>query len=114
MEGYLRRLAAVRPGLPGRRACSPRCWPSSRCRSTRGTSAQADFGYAETLLTLVILTSILLRAGIGEAFVRHWYDDAGRRARARRLARTTTSFVLITTTLALIAGLLPSPARCRG
>ncbi len=31
---------------------------------------EAEFGYAETLLTLVILTSILLRFGMGEAFVR--------------------------------------------
>ncbi len=66
---------------------------------------EAEFGYAETLLTLVILTSILLRFGMGEAFVRLWFDDehAGRR---RRLARTTTGFVLISTTVALVAGVL--------
>ncbi|MEA2287525.1 MAG: hypothetical protein QOJ21_3568 [Solirubrobacteraceae bacterium] len=60
---------------------------------------RADLGYAETLLTAIILVSILLRFGIGEAFVRFWFDDedAGRRD---RLARTTTGFVLMTTTIA--------------
>ena len=67
--------------------------------------SEADFGYAETLLTLVILTSILLRFGMGEAFVRIWFDDE-HEARRRRLARTTTGFVLITTTVALLAGVL--------
>lgn len=67
--------------------------------------SEADFGYAETLLTLVILTSILLRFGMGEAFVRIWFDDE-HEDRRRRLARTTTGFVLITTTVALIAGVL--------
>ncbi len=64
----------------------------------------ADFGYAETLLTLVILSSILLRAGLGEALIRHWAeadDDAARAA----LARTTTGVVLATSTLALLAGI---------
>jgi O-antigen/teichoic acid export membrane protein len=65
---------------------------------------QAEFGYAETLLTLVILTSILLRAGMGEAFLRMWFDDEDA-LRRRRLARTTTGVVLLTTTIALIAGI---------
>ncbi|MCD6726077.1 MAG: lipopolysaccharide biosynthesis protein [Solirubrobacteraceae bacterium] len=64
-----------------------------------------DFGYAETLLTIVILTSILLRAGMGEAFVRHWFDDE-HAERRRHLARATTSFVLVSTTVALVAGVL--------
>ena len=55
---------------------------------------RAELGYAETLLTAIILVSILLRFGVGEAFVRFWFDDAdaGRRpgaggARRRRTAR---------------------------
>lgn len=64
-----------------------------------------DFGYAETLLTIVILTSILLRAGMGEAFVRHWFDEPEGPQRTR-LARTTTTFVLVTTSLAALAGVL--------
>jgi O-antigen/teichoic acid export membrane protein len=63
---------------------------------------RAELGYAETLLTAIILVSILLRFGIGEAFVRFWFDDADR-ARRDHLARTTTSFVLVTTTAAGIA-----------
>lgn len=66
---------------------------------------EADFGYAETILTLVILASILLRFGLGEAFVRYWHGADGADAR-RRLARTTTGFVLVSTTVALVAGIL--------
>lgn len=71
---------------------------------TRSLTA-AEFGYAETLLTLVILTSILLRAGLGEAFIRHWHEAGGDDAR-RHLVRTTSGFVLISSTLALVAGVL--------
>ena len=39
---------------------------------TRALSA-ADFGVAETLLTFIILASILLRLGLGEAFVRFYF-----------------------------------------
>jgi len=66
--------------------------------------SEADFGYAETILTLVILASILLRFGLGEAFVRYWHAAEGPDAR-RRLARTTTGFVLVSTTVALVAGI---------
>ena len=41
---------------------------------TRALS-RSDFGIAETLLTFIILASILLRFGLGEAFVRFWFDD---------------------------------------
>src|SRR3954449_12925406 len=64
---------------------------------------RAELGYAETLLTAIILVSILLRFGIGEAFVRFWFDDEDA-DRRERLARTTTGFVLITTTAAGIPG----------
>jgi O-antigen/teichoic acid export membrane protein len=63
----------------------------------------ADYGYAETLLTFIILVSILLRAGVGEAFVRFWFDDDDH-ARRLRLARSTTAFVLVTSTLAAALG----------
>lgn len=64
----------------------------------------AEYGYAETLLTFVILGSILLRVGIGEAFVRFWFDDEDP-VRRERLARTTVTVVLATTTAAALAGL---------
>jgi O-antigen/teichoic acid export membrane protein len=62
---------------------------------------RAELGYAETLLTAIILVSILLRFGIGEAFVRFYFDDADQ-GRRDRLAQTTTSFALVTTTLAAL------------
>ena len=36
----------------------------------------SGYGYVETLLTAVILLSIVLRLGVGEAFIRFYYDDA--------------------------------------
>lgn len=66
--------------------------------------SRADYGYAETLLTFIILSSILLRAGIGEAFVRFWFDDEDPERR-ERLARTTVSVVLATSTVATLVGL---------
>ncbi len=60
------------------------------------------YGAAETLLTAVILSSILLRVGIGEAFIRFYFDDTDV-ARRDRIARTATATVAWTTTLAAIA-----------
>src|SRR5215207_7527250 len=67
---------------------------------TRALS-KADFGIAETLLTFIILASILLRFGLGEAFVRYYlaHDDG---AEQTRLAKTTTATVLLTTTAAAL------------
>jgi len=61
-----------------------------------------ELGYAETLLTAIILASILLRLGLGEAFVRFWFDEEDP-ARRIRLARATTATVLATTTVAALA-----------
>lgn len=59
----------------------------------------ADYGTAELLLTSVILASIVVRLGIGEAFVRfHFHDEDP--ARRRALARTATGALLLTTTIA--------------
>jgi O-antigen/teichoic acid export membrane protein len=69
---------------------------------TRALS-RADFGVAETLLTFIILTSILLRGGLGEAFVRFYFATEEGAAR-ERLARTTTATVLLTTTAAAAVG----------
>jgi O-antigen/teichoic acid export membrane protein len=64
----------------------------------------ADYGAAETLLTAVILTSIVLRLGIGEAFVRFYFDDEDR-ARRDRIAATTVIAVAVSTTVAALAAL---------
>jgi O-antigen/teichoic acid export membrane protein len=64
---------------------------------TRHLGTEA-YGAAETLLTAVILASILLRAGVGEAFIRFYFDDDDQ-ARRERIARTATATVAWTTTL---------------
>jgi O-antigen/teichoic acid export membrane protein len=75
---------------------------------TRALS-RSDFGVAETLLTFIILASILLRLGLGEAFVR-FYFATPQGAERDRLARTTTTTVLLTTTAAaLLAAALAGP-----
>ncbi|MGE4426812.1 MAG: lipopolysaccharide biosynthesis protein [Solirubrobacteraceae bacterium] len=59
--------------------------------------AEAELGWAETLLTWIILLSILLRAGLQEALLRHWFhdDDPARRG---RLARRVLGVVLVGST----------------
>jgi O-antigen/teichoic acid export membrane protein len=70
---------------------------------------EAELGYAETLLTAIILVSIVLRFGVGEAFVRFYFDDDDPQRRDR-LARRTVSFVLVTSTIvALVALALAGP-----
>src|SRR5436309_1841362 len=57
----------------------------------------SELGYAETLLTAIILLSIVLRLGVGEAFVRFWFDDEDP-ARRRALAHTATAWTLYAST----------------
>ncbi|MCW2996635.1 MAG: hypothetical protein JWN65_184 [Solirubrobacterales bacterium] len=64
----------------------------------------ADYGYAETLLTFIIFTSILLRLGLGEAFVRFWFDDDDRE-RQVELARTTTGLTALVASVATLVAL---------
>ena len=66
--------------------------------------APSAYGAAEILLTAVILSSILLRVGVGEAFVRFYFDDDDQERRAR-IARTATATVAWTTTLAVLVAL---------
>jgi O-antigen/teichoic acid export membrane protein len=75
---------------------------------TRHLDAKA-YGAAESLLTAVILFSILARAGVGEAFIRFYFDDEDT-ARRERIARTATAAVAWTTTLAsLLAVVFAGP-----
>jgi O-antigen/teichoic acid export membrane protein len=67
---------------------------------TRHLGTEA-YGAAETLLTAVILSSILLRVGVGEAFVRFYFDDEDS-ARRERIARSATATVAWTTTVAAL------------
>jgi O-antigen/teichoic acid export membrane protein len=61
----------------------------------------AGYGAANSLLTAVILASIFLRVGVGEAFIRFYFDDQDL-ARRDRIARTATATVAWTTTLAAL------------
>jgi len=75
---------------------------------TRHLNAEA-YGVAETLLTAVVLVSILLRVGVGEAFIRFYFDDEDLERRAR-IARTATATVAWTTSLAaLLAVIFAAP-----
>jgi O-antigen/teichoic acid export membrane protein len=65
---------------------------------TRHVSTQA-YGAAETLFTTVILWSILLRGGVGEAFIRFYFDDEDE-ARRTRIARSAAATVAWSTTIA--------------
>ena len=64
----------------------------------------AGYGTYNSLLTAVILFSIVLRLGVGEAFVRFYFTDADE-ARRARIARTATATVAWTTTLASLLAL---------
>ncbi|HEV7528683.1 MAG TPA: lipopolysaccharide biosynthesis protein [Solirubrobacteraceae bacterium] len=65
----------------------------------------AGYGAANSLLTAVILASIFLRVGVGEAFIRFYFDDEDV-ARRDRIARTATATVAWTTTLAALLAVL--------
>jgi O-antigen/teichoic acid export membrane protein len=72
----------------------------------------AAYGAAESLLTAVILASILLRGGVGEAFIRFYFDDEDL-ARRKRIARTATATVAWTTTVAALLAVVFSGALSR-
>jgi O-antigen/teichoic acid export membrane protein len=63
------------------------------------------YGAYQSLLTAVILSSIFLRVGLGEAFVRFYFVDRDTERRAR-IARTVTATVAWTTTLAAVVALV--------
>jgi O-antigen/teichoic acid export membrane protein len=61
----------------------------------------AGYGAANSLLTAVILSSIFLRVGVGEAFIRFYFDDDDV-LRRERIARTATATVAWTTSVAAL------------
>jgi O-antigen/teichoic acid export membrane protein len=67
---------------------------------TRHVSSDG-YGAYNTLLTAVILSSIVLRLGVGEAFVRFYFTDEDEERRVR-IARTASATVAWTTTLAAL------------
>jgi O-antigen/teichoic acid export membrane protein len=64
---------------------------------------RVQYGYAEALLTAVILLSIVLRLGVGEAFIRFYYDDTDS-DRRDRIAAGAVGLVFVTTTVAALVG----------
>jgi O-antigen/teichoic acid export membrane protein len=75
---------------------------------TRALS-RSDFGVAETLLTFIILASILLRLGLGEAFVRFYFATPAGVERDRLARATVATVLLVTTAAALLAAALAAP-----
>jgi O-antigen/teichoic acid export membrane protein len=71
---------------------------------TRHVSPEG-YGAASSLLTAVILASIFLRVGVGEAFIRFYFDDSDT-ARRTRIARTATATVAWTTTVASLVAVV--------
>jgi len=78
---------------------------------TRYVSA-SGYGYVETLLTAVILLSIVLRLGVGEAFIRFYYDDDDSERRDR-IAAGAVAFAFVTTTIAALLGVAFSASLSR-
>jgi O-antigen/teichoic acid export membrane protein len=72
----------------------------------------AGYGAANSLLTAVILASIFLRVGVGEAFIRFYFDDDDL-ARRERIARTATATVAWTTSAAALLAVVFSGALSR-
>src|SRR3954453_11434703 len=63
--------------------------------------SQSQYGVAELLMTGIVLLSILIRFGVGEALVRYHYANEDR-TRQDALARRATGFLLVATTLCAI------------
>lgn len=100
VPGYLRRLLAGGAAYQSASLVSAALALITLPLYTRKLTP-SDFGLAETLLTFIILASIVLRAGLGEAFVRAWYQREGEAERAA-LTRTALGGVLGATTVAAL------------
>ncbi|HEV2769978.1 MAG TPA: lipopolysaccharide biosynthesis protein [Solirubrobacteraceae bacterium] len=68
-----------------------------------GVLSTAEYGLAESVLVFIILVSILLRAGLGEAVVRMWFEDEDA-VRREHLARTLTATALLASSAVALAG----------
>lgn len=104
MAGYLRRLLA---GSAAYQASSLLASALALFTLPLYTAhiPQDEYGYAETLLTAIILSSILLRLGLGEALIRFWFHDDDEERR-RRLARSATGWTFTATSVAAAAALV--------
>ncbi|HET7341809.1 MAG TPA: lipopolysaccharide biosynthesis protein [Methylomirabilota bacterium] len=103
MRDYLRRLVSTGAAYQAAEIVAKAIAVVTLPLYTRHVSREG-YGAYNTLLTAVILTSIVLRLGVGEAFVRFYFTDADR-ARRLRIARTATATVAWTTTAAALVSL---------
>ena len=89
MRGYLKRLVATGAAYQFGDILSKGIALVTIPLYTRHVS-QAGYGAANSLLTAVILASIFLRVGFGEAFIRFYFEDSdeARRTRPRRRTRS--------------------------
>jgi len=103
VSGYLRRLLTAGAAYQLSSAVSALLALALLPVYTRHLSRD-DYGTAELLLTTIILVSIVVRLGLGEALLRFHFIDADP-LRRRTLARTATGTLAILTTLvaALVA-----------
>lgn len=98
MLSYLRRLVTTGAAYQAAEILAKAIAVFTLPLYTRHVST-AGYGTYNSLLTAVILFSILLRLGVGEAFVRFYFTDTDE-ARRTRIARTATATVAWTTTVA--------------
>jgi O-antigen/teichoic acid export membrane protein len=100
VHGYLRRLLTTTAAYQVGDVVSKLFAVALLPVYTRNVST-SQYGVAELLMTGIVLVSILVRLGIGEAFVRYHFDDEDR-ARQDALARRAVGFLLVATTLCAI------------
>ncbi|MFZ1155012.1 MAG: lipopolysaccharide biosynthesis protein [Solirubrobacteraceae bacterium] len=104
MLGYLKRLVTTGAAYQAAEILAKGIAVFTLPLYTRHVSSEA-YGAYNTLLTTVILSSIVLRLGVGEAFVRFYFTDADENRRTR-IARTATATVAWTTTLAAVVAVV--------
>ncbi len=104
MLSYLRRLVTTGAAYQAAEILAKAIAVFTLPLYTRHVST-AGYGTYNSLLTAVILFSILLRLGVGEAFVRFYFTDTDE-ARRTRIARTATATVAWTTTLASLVAVV--------
>jgi O-antigen/teichoic acid export membrane protein len=97
VRGYLHRLVATGAAYTASSVISKLFAVALLPVYTRSLT-RADYGAAEVLLAAVVAFSIVVRLGIIEALLRFFYRfEEG--AERRRVERTSTAFLLITTTV---------------
>jgi O-antigen/teichoic acid export membrane protein len=98
VRGYLKRLVTTGAAYQAAEIFAKGIAVFTLPLYTRHVSVES-YGAYNSLLTAVILSSIVLRFGVVEAFVRFYFTDEDLQRRAR-IARTATATVAWTTTLA--------------